>query len=49
MLKSLALSEVAPRDEFSMLKQQMEQAVALSNSPDAVPHNTVREDSYSLK
>lgn len=37
----LAQVDVAPRDEVTVLKQQVDQARALANSPDALPHNTV--------
>ena len=33
--------DVSPRDEVTVLKQQSEEAKALANSPDALPHNTV--------
>jgi len=40
----LAQVDVAPRDEVTVLKQQVDQARALANSPDALPHNAVRPD-----
>lgn len=45
----LAQVDVAPRDEVTVLKQQVDQTRALANSPDALPHNTVRLVFFFLK